>query len=689
MTRIALLNGQNRNHDYDFSKLVEHNITAWVVQGLEVTTGQISLGYAFVQVTRASERTFYMIAELTENETIDTTGTKKVRLQIDQTKVDDWSSNALDWSWILTIETGASYPASSVPHVKLASITGGTITDERAMISLKLWVSKTGDETIDGVKTFSSSPIVPTATQPTQAVNKQLLDDTVGATDISTEQVVLWEDIDFTNDYQTALVKGMWEQTVNNTTWLIDNTDFAKDASNESVTFYAPWHQYHVLSSLTLQISKVWSPTWDVVVDFLNTDGDIVANSSVTIPNASIDWSSVNIALPSPMMIFDETKTPKIRISSTQANDASNFFRVSTKVLERSLIDDPRWLLQTSWNWNWSFSSTEYRAQRFVATSDIDKITFKADVNTPNHAVGMQIRVQIKVNWVLVWSQSTSYNLNSLQNISQSYDWWVAEWDTVDRVYRINQNISVTAHHIQFANGEVNEEYNLPWFESVRWLDPTRYYLSYNWYSLMNRVDVLAVAWWSEWDTINTKSFWDIATPQSYEPASFLSLKSGRGIIGYANPAFDEHIVWFMKTDSIMSLLLLEERRQQYTKNKLFFGGEVIVYDNYWTTIFATNLSTIPETVISQKAKRAWTFTFEATAYSNHWSQPSFAWIYKNGVQQVSAQANNTWTPWPMSVDISVEIWDIIEVKARWNWNSTWGAQWLRVKTKDIIWIFA
>lgn len=37
-------------------------------------------------------------------------------------------------------------------------------------------VSRSGDETIDGVKTFSSSPVVPTATTATQAVNKGQID---------------------------------------------------------------------------------------------------------------------------------------------------------------------------------------------------------------------------------------------------------------------------------------------------------------------------------------------------------------------------------------------------------------------------------------------------------------------------------------------------------------------------------
>ena len=40
-------------------------------------------------------------------------------------------------------------------------------------------VNKTGDETINGIKTFSASPIVPTPTTNTQAANKQYVDNTI------------------------------------------------------------------------------------------------------------------------------------------------------------------------------------------------------------------------------------------------------------------------------------------------------------------------------------------------------------------------------------------------------------------------------------------------------------------------------------------------------------------------------
>lgn len=42
-------------------------------------------------------------------------------------------------------------------------------------------VHDTGAETVAGVKTFSSSPIVPTPTNPTDAANKDYVDSAAGA----------------------------------------------------------------------------------------------------------------------------------------------------------------------------------------------------------------------------------------------------------------------------------------------------------------------------------------------------------------------------------------------------------------------------------------------------------------------------------------------------------------------------
>lgn len=49
--------------------------------------------------------------ENTANVVMDLTGTKKLYILVDQAKIDDGSSNALDGTGIGSIQTGASYPS--------------------------------------------------------------------------------------------------------------------------------------------------------------------------------------------------------------------------------------------------------------------------------------------------------------------------------------------------------------------------------------------------------------------------------------------------------------------------------------------------------------------------------------------------------------------------------------------------
>ena len=86
-------------------------------------------------VTRAGGVAFNVLVHITEEVTVDTTGTKKVWIEIDQTAIDDGSSNNADGTNIATIETGADYPSTN--FVKIASITGDVVTDDREIPELK------------------------------------------------------------------------------------------------------------------------------------------------------------------------------------------------------------------------------------------------------------------------------------------------------------------------------------------------------------------------------------------------------------------------------------------------------------------------------------------------------------------------------------------------------------------------
>jgi len=159
MLRVALLNGCKHNYDHDITKLIGSLINGdCVVTGLEVTTWQVSAWYGFLEAIRTTtEDSAYILVALTEDDTsIDTSWTKKVWIALDQSMIDDASLINENQDNVATIQTGGSYPGT--PHIKLASISSWTITDERPIISLKHWLNKTLTETITGLKYFSLFP---------------------------------------------------------------------------------------------------------------------------------------------------------------------------------------------------------------------------------------------------------------------------------------------------------------------------------------------------------------------------------------------------------------------------------------------------------------------------------------------------------------------------------------------------
>lgn len=133
---VWLLRWTNKNYDHQLTALAKSLLasscvirTGWQ---LAVTTGQVDTWEAFILCTRTNGQKVMVHYENTEAVVIVTTGTKKVWIGVDQSKLDDGSANALDGSGIASIQTGASYPSSN--YIPLASITGGVITDARVFV---------------------------------------------------------------------------------------------------------------------------------------------------------------------------------------------------------------------------------------------------------------------------------------------------------------------------------------------------------------------------------------------------------------------------------------------------------------------------------------------------------------------------------------------------------------------------
>lgn len=156
MQIISLLAGSNKSYDHQLSSLAKALLaSSCVIRGvwwsLAVTSGQVDTWSAFIQCSRTNGQKVMVLYENTQVVNITTSGTKKVWIAVDQAKLDDGSSNALDGSWIASIQTGASYPSGN--YLPLASITGGVITDNRiffdenSVLGVNIfWISSTGTD---------------------------------------------------------------------------------------------------------------------------------------------------------------------------------------------------------------------------------------------------------------------------------------------------------------------------------------------------------------------------------------------------------------------------------------------------------------------------------------------------------------------------------------------------------------
>lgn len=140
MQRTGLLNWNNITYDKDNTAGLLASLTAWVIDWFGTSwsgaTTNIQSWKALIECTRTNWEKVMAYFENTGDVVIDFTGTKKVYIAVDQAKLDDWSNNAEDGTWIASIQTGASYPASN--YIPLYNIASWTPTDDRVVVRSKL-----------------------------------------------------------------------------------------------------------------------------------------------------------------------------------------------------------------------------------------------------------------------------------------------------------------------------------------------------------------------------------------------------------------------------------------------------------------------------------------------------------------------------------------------------------------------
>ncbi len=149
--RISLLNWTNLNMDKDFSTLATSISTQWVVNWLTVSATEVSVWKAFIEVERTAttpSETFYVLFENTTTKTIVTWNNKYIVIEVNQAKINDWSWNEEDWTWIWEIKVVDSLPTWNYIELARTDWTWTVETTNRDILKGK-WETAHSVEYID------------------------------------------------------------------------------------------------------------------------------------------------------------------------------------------------------------------------------------------------------------------------------------------------------------------------------------------------------------------------------------------------------------------------------------------------------------------------------------------------------------------------------------------------------------
>ena len=265
--RAWKLNWKNLNYiDQDNSSIDYALLNSGIIEWFAVTYWQVAIGRAILITKRTSvtpNHKFGVHIEVTANEIIDTTWTKKVWIELDPQYVNDGTlATNPTWTQLAKINTGASYPADSAYYIPLASITGGVITDARELITIKGILRKglTANTTVETWATWlevlrtigSGSSILSTETLRKKKADWNFEDVPFSviqwsATGLTSEYVFGWT-APWLNAsaYISALPKFR--------TWL---TDVGKTTANSSFKLYSTWNAEQ---SFVLYFKKTGTP---------------------------------------------------------------------------------------------------------------------------------------------------------------------------------------------------------------------------------------------------------------------------------------------------------------------------------------------------------------------------------------------------------------------------------------------
>ena len=283
---------------------------------LNWTSGDVTISAwnAIIVATRATStpianKKIAVRYQLSDTKTLTGTGTK-IYIELDQTLIDDPTLiedtyPSIDYAQgknIGELKRADERPTTN-PHIKLWEYdwawndlrTYPEIDGKKIDSNV---VKLTGDQTVKGVKTFTSNPIVPKATKSNEAPNlwqvETAIVEATGATDLTDSTFMLWEPC----TKWDSLFKEVWPTFAEATT----AQNIGDVAGNTRVSIPVIWSGV-AGNSIKLALAKVGSPSSDLIVR-IETDnagspsGELVdANATATITAESLTTSLANTTI--------------------------------------------------------------------------------------------------------------------------------------------------------------------------------------------------------------------------------------------------------------------------------------------------------------------------------------------------------------------------------------------------------
>lgn len=649
MLRVALLNGTKHNYDHDITAIIKALINAnCVVEWLNVTSSQVGAWYGFIKAQRDNGDISYILVHLTANETIDTSGTKKVWIQLTQTHIDDSTLVNENQDNVATIETGASYPASW-EYIKLASITSGTITDERVMLALVPWVNKEGAETINWVKTFSSFPILPSVTPSSnyQAVYKKYVDDMIAlASSINSFEWlrVLWEDLSAGDTYFV----GQWGDTIDNTVGTALDLNVWSSAWDQ--TRYVALmldDVYTVLRRVTgFRINTQGTPAFDVTVYTVDADG---------IETQIASTSDSSLTLDAETSILADVDATMLKIYA-DGNNATNYYKVQviTDTVEQIntnevSIDSEVW---DSAVW------TDFLEITITTLTEIQDIEFEFNSSYAYYYDDMDRRI-LKNGVVMHWPVDSGLPTNTSGWYTLTATWLtesVAQWDVIKLQMSNPANLSswypYSAKNFKLTGDGQTAKWNHDW-----WYDAGKKYLA-KW-TTPNRAhfDGIESTWWLEGVTTEGVEGGIVAISPSLVWPVFLDDD------GWLTTTIKSIFIWDGKGTEMLILRQLDEE------------FEIVAWSQYILAealTARTTSSVTPELKKEFEVDQAWWYLVEWNMILSSTTYIVYSQVYVNGIavwvqkSLTDEMDDNTF----FQDTVTVVAWDLVQIYA-WTNNAS------------------